>query len=228
MTKMKTISEMVWTRKTLSEIEDKKQRRFYVRGTFEQVRELLLLNCKVILVKRRVKAPFVVDRDNQKVVDQLVNYAIGSDNFQGNRNLGILIRGGLGTGKTTLMKAMLMMFNEQNETMYPDGLIKSIHAKQLQHMSLEKKVPFFSKRSFFYDDIGKENIEIKGDYGKVIYPLIDIISEAYEIGTLCFFTTNYTFDTLGKWYGETTSDRIKEMVNVLSLLGGSRRQETLI
>ena len=71
-------------------------------------------------------------------------------------------------------------------------------------------------KSDFYNEIN--------DFGNKIQPIADLISFRYDNGALTHATCNYKIDTLTEFYGLTTTDRFKEMFNIIELKGESFRK----
>ena len=133
-------------------------------------------------------------------------------------NKGILLVGGFGVGKTLIMKAFINLINS-----YQIKIITTLHGKELTIELPKKGLQDFKKKPLFIDDIGKENKEVLV-YGTRIKPYVDMISLRYEFPTWNFGTSNYNMNTLKELYGETITDRMKDMYNVIVLNGESFRK----
>lgn len=90
-----------------------------------------------------------------------------------------------------------------------------------------------SRRPLFIDELGREQLEIN-DFGNRIRPVNDLMEARYEYGARTFFTSNFSLDTLSKGrnekgemvgYGKYVGERIQEMVNIITMPGGSRREK---
>ncbi len=165
--------------------------------------------------QRLYGSEFVVDAENKKSINQLFYYLIGSEEFEGDLNKGILLIGNIGNGKTVLMESFIDVFNETS-----DKIITSIHAKDIALILAKKDVGYLNKRPLFIDDIGKEQETIK-NFGTVIHPLEDVINERYKNFGLTFGTSNFKLEDMP--YSKHMIDRMKQMFNIMTLPGNSRR-----
>jgi len=165
--------------------------------------------------KRLYGSAFVVDDLNKDVINQLFYYLVGSDLFNGNLNIGILIAGAIGNGKTVLMESFIDVFNSTT-----NKRITSIHSKDIARIITEHEIGYLNKRPLFVDDVAKEQEAIK-NYGTVVHPFEDMINERYKNFGLTFGTTNYKYDDMP--YDRHTVDRMRQMFNVIVLPGKSRR-----
>lgn len=113
------------------------------------------------------------------------------------------------------MESFIDVFNETS-----DKIITCIHAKDIALILAKKNVGYLNKRPLFIDDIGKEQETIK-NFGTVLHPLEDVINERYKNFGLTFGTSNYKLEDLP--YSKHMIDRMKQMFNIMTLYGNSRR-----
>jgi len=100
-------------------------------------------------------------------------------------------------------------------------VVRGYHSKELAAKLVDNEVLIDNlKRPLFIDDLGKESLEAN-NFGTKIQPIADLISLRYDLGSMTFVTTNYKMETLTKFYGITTTDRFKEMFNIMELGGES-------
>ena len=72
---------------------------------------------------------------------------------------------------------------------------------------------------------GQRNAEwIAMDYGNVINPVIDLLSQRYEDQKLTIITTNVTNLQIRKTYGDRIADRFNEMMKVVIFTNPSYRK----
>ena len=163
---------------------------------------------------------YKVDSDNKQIINQLYFYLIGSDQFVGDLNKGILLSGAIGNGKTIIMESFIDVFHIAIDER---KRICKIHAKEVGAILSEPEkynAQHFKSKPLFIDDIGKEESEIKV-YGTNVAPFEDLISDRYKHFAITFGTTNYKFEDMK--YSRHTIDRMRQMFNVIVLPGKSRR-----
>lgn len=61
------------------------------------------------------------------------------------------------------------------------------------------------------DDLGTEPTEVM-DYGNISYPLIDLLTQRYELQLFTIITTNLTGQAIREKYGDRIADRLNEMM----------------
>ncbi len=177
---------------------------------------LLKQNCNIVLARKNREANFMIDEYNTQVIRQLWLYFIGSKDFEGDLLKGILLAGGVGNGKTTLMSGFLMMYEQ-----LANKIFTNIHAHRVA--DFQKSEPAWMKKPVYIDDLGKEEEEIK-EYGSITRPLMEFIALRYEQGSLTFGSTNFKHETLVNKYTSHIVERIEETMNFIELPGESRRK----
>ena len=171
-----------------------------------------------IEIKKLGKDPvFLITKENKKIIDMLFAYLTGAKS-EINNNKGILIVGGFGVGKTLIMKAFVNLINS-----YGVKIISIFHSKELTIELPSQGLRKFNTKPLFIDDIGKESKEVVV-FGTRIKPYVDMISLRYELPTWNFGTSNYNLKTLQELYGETITDRMKDLYNIIELKGESFRK----
>lgn len=211
--------------KCLKELQEKQKQIKKDWPVFENLEQyqfemLLKVEAEKILLKRYQKTDFRITENNQYIITQLYYYLTGSEHFNGDLNKGILLLGPIGTGKTLIMEAFCKVFNELSDR----KKITSITAKELwgKVKALEEGFKYFENRPLNIDDIGKEAKKVK-HFGTDICPMVELIGLRYDNGAITFGTGNYYLDTLIKQYGETITDRMKEIFNIFILKGKTLR-----
>ena len=192
---------------------------------------------------------FEVDKNNREVVTDLFYYIIRSEKCSISLSKGILIEGNIGTGKSTLLRA-LRLFSialasmPQVRHLQARGWIMEPAALMAMHYSstgsLNRYLPRvkdldnYNHRTLGWryppiciDDIGTENIPTLYMGNRINFVEI-LLRERYryfqDYGALTHATTNEDMDGLINLYGEVVYDRIKEMFNIITLEGESRRK----
>lgn len=224
----KRISELIESaREQLMSV--RKTKRVVFNLTPIEFKELFLLKVNISLAKRNNESEFIIDDSNKEIINQLYYYFVGSSQFNGDLYKGIFLGGTLGTGKTLIMTAFCEVWNSLEKT-----IITKYTARDAADLII-KKIPEFGslvvggrkinhfKAPIYIDDMGKEPLKVI-DYGTEICPMNDLLSRRYDEYALTFATGNYNLNTLKDQYGETVTDRMKEMFNIIVLKGNSRRK----
>lgn len=175
---------------------------------------------------------YEVDDDNVTIVQELCKYFTEDPTFNGNLNKGLLLAGGVGVGKTSMMKFFMKnqrlsyrmescrevetRFSEQGDqyVYFCSFLVPiPINADSFGHQAI----------GFCFDDVGTEaNAK---HYGKEKNVIAEIILNRYDnklpnIAT--HITTNLTAQELFNQYGSRVTDRMKEMFNIITFKPGTK------
>lgn len=178
---------------------------------------------------------FVIDEYNAAIIEQLLKYFIQDPTCKLDLKKGIALAGGVGTGKTEIMK-QLCAFCEDNdfETQFKMKPMREI----LRELSKDgmSVINDYLQLNYCFDDIAIGG-NVINHFGTTINPLDDLIQSRYDRFTKrnskpTHFTMNISFDPratenkemLSKMYDIRTIDRIKQMCNFVYLGGESRRK----
>ena len=170
---------------------------------------------------------FVVDDNNERLIEDLFHWMNRSDAGRLDYNKGIFLCGKIGCGKTILMKAFLetLMAASGFYIQFFNAPFLYIHYQKFGMDSL-KKCPIF------IDELGREQLEIYVN-GTRIRPIEDLVALRYDYGATTFYTSNFKIETLSQGYddngkkvgyGQYIGDRIRERNNIVVYPGNSRRQ----
>jgi DNA replication protein DnaC len=146
---------------------------------------------------------------------------------------GLLIIGGYGVGKSSVMKAL-----QDSLQLYPQRFIyysaNNIVTRYETCQTNDDKSKFFKEMTsgkLLFDDLTTE--EIASNYGKIDI-LKRIIEERYDLKKTTHIAMNYdnrfpndvkkALDYIGERYGDRVYDRIFEMFNVVEFTGLSMRK----
>ncbi len=183
------------------------------------------------LLNRLITAGYVVDDENELIVKKLCLYFSGdprmaSEKYEMNPNKGIALLGGLGVGKTWMMK--LLRYNAH----LPFALVNCSHiSDEVEQGGSENIARYFrvhktSSRHIYYgkeelgycfNELGRERMPVKY-FGNPTNVMEQIFFTRYENEiphNLTHFTTNKSVTQLEGLYGDYIRDRMKEMFNLI-------------
>ena len=199
--------------------------RFPFRFGYNDFKTLFAQSANIILARRRERNSFVIDENNEPAMAQIYLYMVMDERFTGDLQKGVMVVGKYGSGKTILMQAMAELNNTIVQTLQiPRPLLKFIKSSELLENLKENPVKNFSRAPLVIDEFGREPKQVM-DFGNLKSPMIELLCERYDNGTLTHGTSNFTLETLSSenQYGKMTGDRIKSMFNFIELKGESRR-----
>lgn len=173
-----------------------------------------------------------VDSDNEAIVLNLCRYFTNDKTFDGDLNKGLLLVGGVGIGKTTLMQ----FFKRNQKFSYRLMSCREIESdfslegeKSVSYCSYNVQIatnsnPFGHQEiGFCFDDLGTE---ANGKhFGKEKNVMAEIILNRYDNqlpGHCTHITTNLTADQIKAQYGTRVTDRMREMFNIITFASNAK------
>lgn len=134
---------------------------------------------------------------------------------------GLMLRGYVGVGKTTMLHALATLFDVVEKK-----TLKIIDARRIATLAKDDKAGFEELTKCHMlgiDDLGTEPLTVKS-YGNEMSPVNELLTERYNRRLFTVVTTNLTkkavdgseVDELQEVYGDRLFDRFKEMFNVVS------------
>ena len=147
-------------------------------------------------------------------------------------HFGILLCGGCGNGKTTMLKAFQQLLNSlhipkpDNDGTYG---IQIVDAKYIAHLCKNNHEAYrklICVDMLGIDDLGTEPSEVM-DYGNVYTPVIDLLTKRYDEQLFTIITTNLTPQQVREHYGDRIADRLNEMVKKIVFSNGTYRTDKL-
>jgi DNA replication protein DnaC len=186
----------------------------------------------------------ILDDFNKAVIKKLILYFEDSKEFEEkdySLKKGILLAGGLGVGKTLIMKLFSKLcFMNKNTKSYNIGNCETIVNEFLSEgisvvdkYTLNTRLNDYNVRiskplNFCFDDLGVENSNIKY-FGNEENVMAKILYNRYELYVYnqikTHITTNLNGEMIKEKYGDRIFSRISEMFNVIILDGYDRRQK---
>ncbi len=178
--------------------------------------------------------PFILNDTNRTIYEQLCQYFSNDEGFEMSDSLslqkGILLRGPIGCGKTTLMQMFCVNSFRPYELIsvrvIADSYSKNGSDALYNFSSLQRA---YAQQNYghteiglCYDDIGTENL--KKNFGNEVNVMQDIVYKLYDLKNFSFFhgTTNLGSDGIEEMYGPRVKSRIYEMYNVISFPGTAK------
>ena len=119
-----------------------------------------------------------------------------------------------GSGKTTMIKAIDTVINwyYRNTQWAPTmTILKATEVAELAVKDLGKYKALSQRKLLAIDDLGQEPAVIT-NYGSVIKPCIDLLSERYDLQVTTFISSNLAPESIKEYYDERLADRFREMM----------------
>jgi len=141
---------------------------------------------------------------------------------------GMLLCGGCGNGKSTMLKAFQLLLNNLHiPKSFNDGTygIQIVDAKYIAYLcknNYDAYRKLISVDMLGIDDLGTEPSEVM-DYGNVYTPVIDLLTKRYEEQLFIIITTNLTPQQIREHYDDRSADRLNEMVEKIVFKNGTYR-----
>lgn len=187
--------------------------RFSLQMSFEDAKKALSVAVEVEVKSRYGTFELTEDVDSQ--LSKMAKWLVSK-----NQKCGMMFCGGVGNGKTTLMKAFQNLLNTLNirnendtEGYRPYG-IRIVDAKSIVEKYQTNRHEFVGMKRcdmLGIDDLGNEQLEIL-EYGNVYTPVVDLLSARYENQLFTIVSTNLTPSQIRERYGERIADRFNEMM----------------
>lgn len=199
----------------------------------------------ILNIAKHIEPNFQVTENNAKALKLLLLYFTGNTQFEtefkeitgfdGSLNKGIMLIGGVGTGKSLLFKifkqyTMNVLFCNSYSMHSSIDIIDRVTINGIKELDLfshnlrdDKPDPI----TCYIDDIASKNEEVK-NYGTSISVIEQLLSIRYNIfqayGTITHTSTNLFRKQLKETYDLRVVDRLKEMFNIIELGGESFRK----
>lgn len=181
---------------------------------------------------------FILDNENEEQIRQLCLYFSNDKRFNGDLRKGLMLQGAVGTGKTHLMS-----FFQQNQhasfsvvqsrAIENNWISESANdeRKIIDYYSANRPVAFgengfgHTSSGWCFDDVGTETHPSKR-FGEDKNVMAEVILNRYDNKipfNTTHLTTNLTSEEIEAHYGTRVRERIREMCNVITFTGKSRR-----
>lgn len=196
--------------------------RFRIPYAEAEVKRALATTFDAEIVARSQVFQYTSDLDHQ--LSQIARCLTGQKG-----KFGLMLCGGVGNGKSTMMKAIQSLLNVIRITNQYDNTVYGMrikNAKSICEMILHDYNAFLdlSRCSLLgIDDLGTEPLAVL-DYGNEKTPIVDLLSARYENRLFTIATTNLTPRQISERYGERIADRFKEMMEIVAFKNPSYRR----
>lgn len=190
-----------------------------INRTPEETEKFLLAAYEAEVARR--KASMQLDINTGAVITAVSRW------LTGHVKPGLMLRGYIGVGKTTMMYAISSLFRYLSEQ---EMVI--VDARKIAELG-KTGSPDFERLTrclmLGIDDLGTEPLVVK-NYGNDISPIVELLSERYNYRRFTIITTNLTVktvdgkevDELREIYGDRTYDRIRELFNFIAYDGAQK------
>jgi len=208
------------------EKEKKQCNRLFLPISYSDFRDLFMSFGTYCLLRRNQSQEFIIDKNNEAIIEQLYYYAINNSSFIGDLGKGIMLQGKYGCGKSVLLETYSTLHNHiVRSCSLKQPLLTFIQSTELQEQVIKQSAKAFTQRPLIIDEFGRESKTVQ-DFGNILRPISELLSIRADIGTLTHGTTNFTLETLSssEFYSGMIGDRLKMMFNFIPIPGESRRK----
>lgn len=174
------------------------------------IREMLYLCYKAEVIKRGVE--FLDDAQTKERLTKAAKWLCREC------KPGLMLYGKIGSGKTTLARAIVQLIGVLYNSIYPD---EKKYIYKVSSLDLGKDVTNEDKfgrikreEMLFIDDVGIEPSTVKV-YGNELSPMTEIIYSRYDSRKLTIVTSNLRGDEFRQRYGDRIGDRLLEMFDTI-------------
>ncbi|MBC7588872.1 MAG: ATP-binding protein [Chitinophagaceae bacterium] len=191
--------------------------------------------------KENLGIDYIIDNSNKQIIEMLCMYFTNNPEFEKmgkgfSLMKGLMVAGGIGTGKTTLMRLFAVNPKFPFKVVSCRKIVDDYLDKEVQALSYYSQ-PFRSSTyyssllksadtGFCYDDLGTERTAVH--FGDRVNVMAEIIQNCYEqYNTPKYFThitTNLTGNEIEQMYGSRVRSRMREQYNLITLGGNDRRK----
>lgn len=167
-----------------------------------------------------------MDKDNQKVITDIFQWCIRDKKGALNPEKGLWIYGNIGTGKSTLMKAVILFvtrywLRDSGESVNP----KWVNVPTFCGSYATDGFSIFESIPMGFDELGTE-IAPTNHVGNKLNVVAHLMNTIYDKGSDIpkIVTTNKSLSGILNLYGPRTVDRIAQLFNLVELQGVTRRE----
>ena len=183
------------------------------RVGYEDLRDMIEQAYRHEIVRRNGRVEWT--SDIEKKISTATKWLING------KKPGLLLFGSIGSGKTTLARAIMRTINYLYYSVYRDQRKEIAEISALNLVKLlatgekpdeESFIRFQKREMLFIDDLGLEPAAIK-NYGNEILPVVDLLYYRHDRMLFTICTSNLDMEGLEEKYGKRTGSRFYEMFN---------------
>lgn len=194
---------------------------------------------RIVIEKGRTEiSDFNLSSEQALIYLQLSQYFTQDSKFDGDLMKGLMITGGVGCGKTTMMN----LFSQNPKASYVVKSCRKIASEyadtsrraqesgntgeNILHKYAGKYHPTIVENDFkteswglCFDDLGTEDVKanFKNQANVMEQVLLNRYDKMKEIPFRTHVTTNLNADQIGEYYGERVRSRMREMFNIIEI-----------
>ena len=190
------------------QLERATETRFRITNYDEKtIAEMLMMFYQQEVIKRRVQ--FINDSTTQQKIEKAAKW------LTGNYKVGLLLYGTVGSGKSTLGRAICNMIGVLYQSAFASERKGVYRVSALDRAKNVGDDPaYFNKLKnvdmLFVDDIGTEPASVKS-WGNEFSPVTELIYARYDRQLFTLSTSNLRESDFSERYGERIADRLDEM-----------------
>jgi len=195
------------------------------RVVYEDLRDMIEQAYRHEIVRRNGRVEWT--SDIEKKISTATKWLING------KKPGLLLFGSIGSGKTTLARAIMRTINYLYYSVYRDQRkeIAEISALNLVKLLATGEKPdeesflrFQKREMLFIDDLGLEPAAIK-NYGNEILPVVDLLYYRHDRMLFTICTSNLDMNDFEQKYGQRTASRFYEMFNRMGFTNEDYRRK---
>lgn len=165
--------------------------------------------------------------DTEKKISTVAKWLING------KKPGLMLFGSIGSGKTTLARAIMRTINYLYYSVYRDqrkeiAEISALNLTKLiatgEKQDEESFLRFQKREMLFIDDLGLEPAAIK-NYGNEILPVVDLLYYRHDRMLFTICTSNLDMNDFEQKYGQRTASRFYEMFNRIGFTNEDYRKK---
>lgn len=130
----------------------------------------------------------------------------------------IYMKGGVGTGKSTMVRAIMLVIDSLRRNLY----LKIVKASDVRTENLELLSKY--QGAVAVDDFGIEPL-IEKVWGTERMPLVELIYKRYDENLPLIISTNLLAEQVKERYGARIADRLNERAIIINFLNKSYRRK---
>lgn len=159
-----------------NEKEKMRRRRLPLPLTYVDFQSLFCEFGTICLHSRNQAKEFIIDKNNEPMIEQLYCYITNDSTFAGDLDKGIMLQGKYGCGKTILLETYSLLHNHVvRKFSLNQPLFKFIKSVELQEQIVKQSASVFAQRPLIIDEFGRESKTVQ-DYGNVSRPISELLS----------------------------------------------------